>query len=360
MISDFLTNERVVQEARKKLNQGAWDYLVGASESETTMRRNRLAFDRIAFRPRILEDVSEIDPSTTFLGQNLRIPVMLAPLGSAQVFTPGGGAEATRAAAEFGTMHVLSSVSEPTLEEVAAAADHPKYFQLYIRGDDDWTDEMIGRIKAADYKAFCITVDTAHYSRRERPLLSGYTPPTQSDQANPVRRFGSGVTWAKVDRMKSMIDMPFMLKGIATAEDAKIAIEHGIDVIWVSNHGGRQLDHGQGTMEMLPEIVEAVDGKAKIVLDGGIARGSDVLKAIAMGADAVAIGRLQAWGLGAAGKDGVVKVLENLEDEIIIAMALMGVTSIDKLNSNYVCAAEAVTMPHEMSAWINLPGERIQ
>ena len=183
--------------------------------------------------------------------------------------------------------------------------------------------------------------------------------PTQGNQANPVRRFGSGVTWDKIDRMKELVDMPFMLKGIATAEDAKIAVEHGIDVIWVSNHGGRQLDHGQGTMNMLPEIVEAVDGKADVILDGGVTRGSDVLKAVAMGAKAVAIGKLQCWGLGAAGKDGLVKVLENLEDEMIIAMALMGVTSIDKLSSNYVCPAEPVTMPHEMSAWTNLPGQRI-
>ena len=153
--------------------------------------------------------------------------------------------------------------------------------------------------------------------------------------------------------------MPFMVKGIATPEDAKIAVQHGVEVIWVSNHGGRQLDHGMGTLDMLPGIVEAVDGKADIVLDGGIQRGTDVVKAIAMGAKAVAIGKLQGWGLAAQGSVGLVRVLEILEDEIICAMGLLGVTSIDQLSSDYVCEAEAVTLPHEMSAWINMPEGRI-
>src|SRR3954454_12402332 len=156
-MSDFVSNEEIVQAARKKLNQGAWDYLVGAAESETTMRRNRLAFDRWGFRPRILVDVSKIDTSTTFLGHNLRIPVMLAPIGSLQVFTAEGGAAAAKAANEFGSIHITSSVTEPSWEEIAeAGGDHPKMFQLYVRGDEDWTHESIDRIKAAGYKALAI------------------------------------------------------------------------------------------------------------------------------------------------------------------------------------------------------------
>ena len=146
---------------------------------------------------------------------------------------------------------------------------------------------------------------------------------------------------------------------IATAEDAKIAVDHGVDVIWVSNHGGRQLDHGLGTMDMLPEIVEAVDGQADIVLDGGVLRGGDVLKALAMGVKAVAVGKLQGWGLGAAGKDGLVRVFEILEEEMLVAMGLMGVTSIEQLTPSYVTRAEPVTDPHEMSTWVNMPVERI-
>ncbi len=171
--------------------------------------------------------------------------------------------------------------------------------------------------------------------------------------------WASAVTWDTVDKIKEEAGLPFMLKGIATAEDAAIAIEHGVDVIWISNHGGRQLDHGQGTMEMLPEISEVVDGKAQIVLDGGVQRGSDVLKAISLGATAVAIGKMQGWALAAGGGAGVYRMLEILEEEMKVAMGLMGVTSIKQLNSNYVCEADLVTMPHEMSSWVNKPVDRI-
>ncbi len=357
MSTEFVSNEEIVQAARRNLAQGAWDFLVGASESETTMRRNRLAFDRIAFRPRALIDVSSIDPSTTFLGHQLRIPVMLAPIGSLQVFTPEGGVAVSKAAAEFGTIHVVSSVTEPGLEEIAASAGNPKVFQLYVHGDWAWTEDMIGRAKRAGYSALCLTIDTAHYSRRERPMLHRWAPPTRRRPRDPS--YQASLTWEAMDRIKELAGLPFMLKGIATAEDAVLAIEHGVDVIWVSNHGGRQLDHGLGTMDVLPEIMEAVAGKADVVLDGGIQRGSDVLKAIALGAKAVAIGKLQGWGLAAAGQTGLVRVLEILEDELVCAMGLLGVTSIDQITSDYVRKAEAVTAPHEMSAWVNMPESRI-
>ena len=359
MAIEFLSNEEIVQRARKNLPQGAWDYLTGASESETTMRRNRLAFDRVAFRPRVLVDVSSVDTSTTFLGHTLRIPALLAPIGSLQVFHPDGGAGSTRAAAEFGAMHVVSSVTEPGLEEIAAAVDYPKVFQLYLHGDWAWIEERVAAIKAAGYIGLCITVDTAHYSRRERPMLTRWDPPTRRRWERPDPRHAASVTWDTVDRIKDLAGLPFMLKGIATAEDAKIAIDHGVDVVWVSNHGGRQLDHGQGTLDMLPEIVKAVDGRAEIVLDGGVQRGADIAKAVAMGADAVALGKLQGWGLAANGPEGVVRMLEILEEELTVAMALMGVTAISQLNGNYVCEAESVVAPHEMSSWTNMPEGRI-
>ena len=350
---DFVSNEEIVLAARKNLSQGAWDYLVGGSESETTLRRNRLAFDRWGFRPRILVDVSKIDTSTTFLGQKLRIPAMLAPVGSLQTFTPEGGVAAATAATEFGTQHCVSSVTEPSWEDVAAAG--AKFFQLYVQGDDAWATDAVARIKAAGYKALAITVDTAIYSRRERPMLNRWAPPTRRGPlAN--RNFLSELTWRKLDVIKQAWgDMPLMVKGVATVEDALLCIEHGVQVIWVSNHGGRQLDHGLGSMDVLPEIVQAVDGRADVILDGGIQRGSDILKAVAMGAKCVALGRLQAWGLAAAGKDGCLRMLELLENEIISAMGLMGVTSIDQLSNKYVCRAEPVIPPHEMSMWTNMP-----
>ena len=356
---EFLTNEEIVQEARRRCTQGAWDYLVGGSESETTMRRNRRAFDKIAFRPRILVDVSHVDPSTTFMGQKLRIPAILAPIGSLQVFDPAGGVAATQAATEFGIMHCLSSATLPSLEETAAATPTPKIFQLYVHGDDDWSADMIRRIKDSGYAALALTVDVAHYSRRERPMISRYMPPTRRPGTAPERRWLAALTWDSMDYIRDMAGLPFMLKGVQTAEDAELAVEHGVDYIWASNHGGRQIDHGLGSLETLPEIVQAVGGRARIIVDGGVQRGTDILKAIALGADVVGLGRLQGWGLAAGGVAGCVRMLEILEDELISAMGLTGLTSIDKVTPKYVCPAEPVTEAHEMSSWVNMPVGRI-
>lgn len=353
---DFLSNQEIIQAARTKLDQGAWDYLSGASESETAMRRNRLAFDQIAFRPRICVDVSHVDASTTFLGQRLRIPVLTAPVGSTQRFDPLGAGAAAKAAAEFGIMSVASSASEPSLEEVAAASDAPKIYQLYVNGDDAWTRNVVERAKDAGYVGFCVTVDNAVLSRRERGELQRQrAASTQGDRA-----WRALLDWATLDRIKRAAEpLPFLLKGVATAEDAAIAVQHGMEVVWVSNHGGRQLDFGRGTAEILPEIVPAVRGRARVIIDGGIQRGSDVVKAIALGADAVAIGKLQGWGLAAAGVPGLVRVLEILENEITIALALLGVTRLDELRPAYLCAADPVMEPHEMSQFAHIPGGRL-
>ena len=357
LTSPFNTNEEIVQAARRNLAQGPWDYLAGGTESETTMRRNRLAFDRIAFRPRVLVDVSTIDRSSTLLGHNLRIPVLLTPIGGLQNFDSRAGVAVSQAADEFGTLHVVSSATLPTLEETAASTDRSKIYQLYIRGDWDWVKAMIDRVKQSGYEGLCITVDSAVYSRRERPLISRWNVDATREPQD--RKWSANVTWETIDRIKEYFGGPFMLKGITTAEDAAIAVEHDVDVIWVSNHGGRQLDHGLGTMDILPEVMAAVGDKAEVVIDGGVLRGTDVIKAIALGAKAVAIGKLQGWGLAAGGKDGVVRVLEILEEEIRVSMGLLGVSSLDQLNKALICAGELTTMPHEMSAWVNMPGERL-
>jgi len=358
MSLDYVSNQEIIQAARRNLPQDVWDYLTGGAESETTMRRNRLGFDSIALRPRVLIDVSKIDTSTTFLGQKLRIPVMMAPIGSLQTITPEGGVAVAKAAAEFGTMNFVSSVTQPSLEEIAASTDHPKIFQLYIRGGLDWCAEIIGRVKQAGYIALCLTVDTAHYSRRERPLLNRWQPPSRRTETGRI--FQAMLTWEMADAIKKMAGIPLIIKGIATAEDAKIAVEHGVDVIYISNHGGRQLDHGRGTVETLPEIVEAAAGKAQIVLDGGVSRGTDIVKALALGANAVTIGKLQGWGLGAGGKAGLVRVLELLEEELIVDMALLGVTSVDQITHNYVCKTQPVTIAHEMSAFVHIAGGQLR
>jgi glycolate oxidase len=357
---DFPTVAPIIEAARKRLNQGTWDYLVGGSESETTLRRNRAAFDRIAFRPRILRDVSTIDTSTTFLGHKLRIPVLTAPIGSLQLFTPEGGAAAAQATSQYGIVPVISSNTEPALEETSAAGAGPKIFQLYVRGDMPQVKDLLDRVMAAGYVALALTVDTAVGSRRERPLIStGFTTPSRSYRTASQMNYQAMLTWDSMDEIKEYAGLPFLLKGVQTAEDAEIAVEHGVDVIWVSNHGGRQIDHGLGSMTTLQEIAAAVNGRARLLVDGGVQRGTDVLKAVALGADAVAIGRLQAWGLAAAGPEGLVRVLEILETEIVSAMGLIGVSSIDQLSPKYVCAADPVTPPHEMSSWPNMPVGRI-
>ena len=352
MPEDFVTTDQIIQAARKNLTQQTWDHLVGGSESETTLRRNRLAFDRWAFRPRVLVNVAKIDTSSNFLGQHMRLPVILAPLGG--TFSPEASRAPAQAASDFGIVQVQSSANQIAMDEVARTGDYPKAFQLYVNGDLDWCRDVVGRIKAAGFISLCITADVAIYSRRERPMLSG------RNQARNPRNWLAELTWDKLDAIHEMWgDAPFMLKGVGCAADAKIAVEHGVDVVWVSNHGGRQLDGALGSLDVLPEVVEAVAGRATIVLDGGVQRGGDVLKAIALGADAVAIGKLWAWGQGAAGTAGVVRVLEILEHEVTSAMGLSGLTSIDKLNPSYLTRAKPVHQPHEMSLWPNLLEHRL-
>ena len=348
MAADFVTNQEIIAQARRNLGQHVWDYLTGGAESETTMCRNRFALDSIGFRPRVLVDVSKIDASTTFLGHRLRIPVMLAPIGSLQLMTAEGAVAVAKAAHEFGTLNFVSSVTQPGLEETAAATPQPKIFQLYVQGDMKWIEDLLTRVKKAGYQALCLTVDTAYYGRRERQMMDRWLPPSRRLSGYEHR---AALTWEIMDAIKKFAGLPFILKGVATAEDAALAIEHGVSAVYVSNHGGRQLDHNRGTIEMLPEIVEAVGGKAEVVLDGGIMRGSDVLKALALGAKAVAIGKLQGWGLGAAGKEGLVRVLELLESEIITTMGLLGITRVDQLKPVYLCKTQPIGPTHEMSAF---------
>ncbi len=356
MGADFVSNQEVIMAARRNLSQNVWDYLTGGAESETTMRRNRVGLDSLAFRPRVLVDVSSINASATFLGHRLRIPVMLAPIGSLQAIVPEGGAAVARVAEEFGTINFVSSVTKPSLEETAAASQNPKIFQLYVQGDMKWVEDLLARVKKAGYVALCLTVDTAYYGRRERQMMDRWLPPSRRGVGYEHR---AALTWETMDAIKEMAGLPFILKGVATAEDAAIAVEHGVDAVYISNHGGRQLDHGRATIEMLPEIVEAVGGRAEIVIDGGILRGSDVVKAVALGAKAVAIGKLQGWGLAAAGQGGLVRVLELLESEITTTLGLLGVNRLDQLKPTHLCKAQPVVPAHEMSAFINMPGGRL-
>jgi isopentenyl diphosphate isomerase/L-lactate dehydrogenase-like FMN-dependent dehydrogenase len=356
MALDFVTNQEIIMAARQNLPQNVWHYLAGGAESETTMRRNRSGLDSLALRPRVLVDVSKIDTTARFLGSQLRIPVMLAPIGSLQSITPEGGIAVAKAAEEFGTVNFVSSVTQPSLEEIASASRNPKIFQLYVQSDLNWIENLLTRVKQSGYSALCLTVDTAHYGHRERQMMDRWLPPSRRGTGYEYR---AALTWETLDTIKQMAGLPFILKGVATAEDARLAVDHGVEMIYVSNHGGRQLDHGRATIDMLPEIVDAVGDRAEIILDGGIVRGSDVLKAIALGARAVAIGKLQGWGLAAAGRAGLVRVLEILESEIVTTMGLLGITRLDQLTATYLSKVQPLGPVHEMSAFPHMPGGRL-
>ena len=339
-----------IRKARANLNQNAWDYIVGAAETETTMRRNRMALDEIAFRPRVLRDVAEVDASVERFGRRLRLPVVLAPVGALEIFDPAGAASVARGAGTFGAAHMLSSVSAPGLEKVAEAApDALRMFQLYVRGDDAFVEDYVSRAVAHRYTAFCLTVDTAHYSRRERDIAKRYVRETRLRSTGGD--FQKGLNWRTVKLIKDKFKIPLIIKGIATAEDALLALDHGVDWIYVSNHGGRQLDHGRGAMHVLPEIVDAVKGRAKIMVDGGFCRGSDVVKAIACGADLVGIGRMQCFALAAAGEAGVVRMLELLEDEVIRTLGLLGATSFAEVENSMLHPATPTNLPSVFSAF---------
>ncbi|MGA2126934.1 MAG: alpha-hydroxy acid oxidase [Xanthobacteraceae bacterium] len=347
---DFENLHEIVAKARQNLDQNNWDYIVGATESETTLRRNRLALDSVAFRPRVLRDVSRVDAAVSRFGRRLRLPLLLAPVGALESFDDSAAAGVARAAGAFGVAHMMSSVSKPGLEGVAEAArDALRIFQLYVRGDDAYVEDHVRRAIDHGFAGFCLTVDTAHYSRRERDLAKRHV--TRGRRHVGGREFQAGLAWRTVALIKNKFDIPLALKGIATAEDAVIALDHGVEWIYVSNHGGRQLDHGLGSFEVLPEIVDAVRGRASIMVDGGFCRGTDIVKAIAAGADLVGLGRMQCFGLAAAGEAGIVRMLELLEDEVQRCLGLLGVTTFAELDRSYLHPAAPTCQPGVLSAF---------
>ncbi|HZT08869.1 MAG TPA: alpha-hydroxy acid oxidase [Chloroflexota bacterium] len=346
---DWITIPEIVQAAKERLPINAWDYSFGGAETETTLRRNRTAFDYVALRPRVLRDVRSRTTSTTFLGNPLSLPVMLAPIGGPQNYDPDGALACARAADQVGTMAFIGTLSSPSMEEVRAGSNGPLVFQIYIRGDRAWLAALVRRVETAGYSALCLTVDSAAYGRRERDLHKRYFRGDGGTQPNLAglpgsegggsRDYQAGLTWDDVDWLRSATPLPIILKGILSPEDAELAVQHGVQVVYVSNHGGRQLDHAPATLDVLPEIVRAVDGRAEVLVDSGFMRGTDVVKALALGARAVLIGKLMAWALGAGGTAGVARALEILRTEMLLAMANIGVTSIAEIGPACVRAS---------------------
>jgi glycolate oxidase len=332
--------------AKARLKPGVWDYLMGGAETETTLNRNRRALDSYAFRPRVLRDASNLDTSTTLFGYPMRIPVMLAPMGSIVDIIAEGAAAPTRAAKIFGTLHMMSSSAHPGIEKVAAAAPgYPKFFQLYVRGDADWVDATIKQAIDNGFRAIALTVDHGAYSRRDRDVAKAHM--TASGR-HPVGVHQARLSWKDVERIRRNIEVPLMLKGLATVEDAMLAVDHGVDGVYISNHGGRQLDHCEGSVGLVRDIAEAVGKRAAVIVDGGILRGSDVVKALALGAKAVAIGRLQGISLAAGGEATLVRVLEILEAEIRSAMGLLGARNVGELGPSFVKKVE----PLDRANWL--------
>jgi glycolate oxidase len=341
----------MVKAARAQLSDEHWDYLMGGADTETSLKRNRMALDCLAFRPRVLNDVSEVDLSTTFLGAPLRMPIALAPLGSNEVFEPGGGVTVAQASEELGIAMIQSSSTEADMETVADAAAGTKLYQLYLQGDQDWMDAMIERVVAAGYLALCLTVDTAVYTRRERDIVRGFMPPSAQRTGPSHLAHQAQMTWDTVAHIKERFDIPLVLKGINRSDDAARAVDAGVDVVYVSNHGGRQLDHGRGCLDALPDVVDAVQGRVPVVVDGGVMRGTDVLKALSLGADLVGIGRLQGLAMAAGGVPALLQTFRILEFEIRTNMALLGAATLAELDASLVERAPPLPDPHVLSAF---------
>ncbi len=324
----------------------AWEYVSGAAADETTLRWNEEAYDKIRLRPRNLIDVSHIDTKLSLFGHALDCPILLAPVAYQRLVHPDGERATVQGAEAAGATTVLSTFSTVSLEEVAAAATKPHWFQLYVQPDREFTRELVRRAEAAGYKALVVTVDTPVLGPRYRELRHNFSLPEGMERANlkglttatgghrPTERniysatLDPQLTWKDIAWLRSLTSLPIILKGIMNAEDAGRAVDEGVSGLIVSNHGGRNLDTVPATIDALPEVADKVAGRFPILIDGGIRHGTDVLKALALGASAVLIGRPYVYGLAVGGSDGVARVVTILRREFEMAMALTGKTSL--------------------------------
>lgn len=364
--------------ARRRLPGGVFDYIDGGAEDERTLTRNSEAFAELTFRPRVLRDVGSVDPSTTLFGRHLPLPLVLAPTGFTRIADPQGELAVARAAARADLPYTLSTLATRSIEEVAAVSAGPKWFQVYVWRDKELVREMIGRAAGAGYEALMVTVDTAVLGRRERDVRRGFSLPPkigldtlidgalhpgwtwQFVRAEPIRfanvagrdvgdgshavsladyvssQFDPNLSWDDLAWMREHWDGPLVVKGIQTIEDAVLAADLGVEAVALSNHGGRQLDSAPSPIELVAPVVDAVGDRTAVLCDGGIRRGSDIVKAVALGATACMAGRPYLYGLGAAGERGVDRVLELLAADVRRTMALTGACTLDELSREVV------------------------
>ena len=320
--------------ARERLPPDVYDFYAGGAGDEWTLVENRRAFDDWVIRPRILTGAYPPDPSTELLGTRLEMPILVAPWAYQRLAHPDGELATARAAERAGTIMVVSTTTVDYLEEVAAASSSTKWWQLYMFSDRGITAEMLRRVHAAGFGAVCFTVDFPEAGLRHRDTRSGFEMPVGLPHDELV--FDPNISWADLAWIRECAPLPIFVKGILTAEDARLAVEHGADGVVVSNHGGRQLDGVPAGITVLPEVVEAVAGRVPVFVDGGFWRWIDVFKALALGASAVMVARPVCWGLAVAGEQGVVDVLAILQRELENTMALVGVKTIADMTPAFV------------------------
>ena len=345
--------------ARERMTSTAYDYYAGGAEDEVTLGANRESLRRIAIRPRVLTGAEDVSTRIDLLGMSLSMPVGLAPTAFNKLGHPDGESAAARAAGAAGSFMCCSTVSSTPLEDVAAVATGPLWFQLYVYRDRNVTRDLVQRAEAAGCRALVLTVDTPRLGRRERDMRGGFTLPDGITVAN-LERYGTpdnlrwagsstfteyvhrlmdaSLTWESVEWLRSVTSLPILIKGILTGEDAALALAHGAAGVVVSNHGGRQLDTAIATIDALSEVVRAVAGRGPVLMDGGIRRGTDVFKALALGAQAVLVGRAYLWGLAADGEAGVSRVLDMLQKELELTMALAGCPTVAAITPAHVTA----------------------
>jgi isopentenyl diphosphate isomerase/L-lactate dehydrogenase-like FMN-dependent dehydrogenase len=315
--------------AEEKLDPNALAYFAGGAGDEVTLRENVAAFERLKLRPRVLVDVGSVSTQTSVLGTDVALPVLIAPLAMQRMAHPDGEIATARAAAAARTVMCLSSAATARPADVAAAApDGDRWFQVYVFADRTLTNELVEEACASGYSALVLTVDTPFLGRRERDIRVDFKIPEGVTPISDLfsHGFDTSLSWRDVEWLAGF-GLPVVVKGILTAEDAELACEHGAAAVVVSNHGGRQLDGVSASIDALTEVVAAVDGRAEVLLDGGVRRGTDVLKALALGARSVLIGRAMLWALAVDGEAGVTHVLELLRAEIELGLALLGCTS---------------------------------
>ena len=343
--------------AKPHLPTAVFDYFAGGAHDEITLGANRGAYDAIALRPRILVDVSRRDLSTTLLGQTLALPVLVAPMALQRMAHTDGELATARAATSVKTVFTVSTLSSVSVEDIRPACGLAPWFQIYVHQDRSLTEAMLARVSACGYGALVLTVDTPVLGRRERDVRNTFQPPPGVAFANMMAgkgattgtserdsalamyfaaRHDATVTWKDLDWLRRACPMPLVLKGVMRGDDAKRAADHGVDALIVSNHGGRQLDTAIPTIRALAEVADGAGPNVPVLVDGGVRRGTDVLKAIALGARAVLVGRPVLWGLALDGEAGVVRVLTTLRDELDTAMALCGCASLSDIGRDLV------------------------